>query len=261
VLECNSEHPAVAGGPGGFGVLDGSYLGASRTSYHRFDGATGKFDLPAVTLASEAETSPALSQDGSGGVYASWITGGNQLRLAYSPDGGSSWSGPVTLAASALGDAASAVNASGAGVAVYHVGSTEFAQRFTKADAIRPPVTSRSGVSNGRTVSLTVSCQATPCTVTVTITATQVTVSGHARDARRHKRRRTIVVAKGTFTLRKRGGTKVLAHLTRGGKALIAKNHGHLRATIVAGVKAGGVTVKSRPHSFNIRTVRGKHKR
>jgi hypothetical protein len=260
LLECNSENPAVAGGPGGFGVLDGSYLGAARTSYHRFDGATGKFDLPAATLAPETETSPALSQDAFGGVYATWITGGAKLRLAYSPDGGSSWYGPVTLTASPLGDAASAVNPSGAGVAAYHVGGTEYALAFTKAAAIRPPEVSRSGVSNGRSVSLTVSCQAIPCTVTVTITATQVTVSGRASDARKHKHRRTIVVAKGTFTLRKRGGNKVAARLTGAGRSLIAKNHGHLRAAIVAGVKAGGVTVKSRPHSFNIRTVR-KHKR
>ena len=147
-LDCNTTAPAVGGGPAGFGVLDTLFSG-NKTMYHRFDEHDGKFDIPAVTLATEAEVSPSLSQDSAGGVYATWGTGLTELRLAYSPDGGTKWEGPVTLHDSTatgnqLAYPASAVDPAGTGWATYDIGGTEYAQPFTKADAIPPPVLGKS---------------------------------------------------------------------------------------------------------------------
>jgi hypothetical protein len=51
----------------------------------------------AVTIASSARLEPSLSQDGSGGVYATWLDNGGGVNLAYSSSHGASWDGPVTI--------------------------------------------------------------------------------------------------------------------------------------------------------------------
>ncbi len=261
-LDCNTEDPAVASGPAGFGILDGAFSGGG-TFYHRFDAGTGRFGA-SETISTDQEQSPALSQDAAGGVYATWGASLTELRLAYSPDGGATWDGPVTLSDSSatgnrLGDPASSVNGAGAGWVTYHVGSTEYALPFSRVSAIVPPTTSGSGVSNGKTVTVSITCGTPPCTFTITITATTTTVTSSATDARTKKRHtKTITVASGTFTLRKKGANKVAVRLTGPGKGLLAKGHGHLKGSIVTGVKVAGVTVKSAPHGFRITTSKGK---
>jgi hypothetical protein len=237
-LDCNAANPAVAGGPAGFGVLDTTSVGHAIT-YHRFDAARRKFDLGAVKLAGETEVSPSLSQDAAGGVYATWSTGLTELRLAYSPNGGTAWNGPITLAdSSAAGDRlanpASAVNRNGTGWAAYSVGPTEYAQPFTKADAIVPPTVSGSGVSNGTTVTVTVACQlATPCIVTITITT-------QASAARRSTHNHRITIATGHFTVNAKKSKRLAVRLTNAGKALLASDHGHLKGSILIALKAAG---------------------
>jgi hypothetical protein len=263
-LDCNSENPAIAGGAGGFGVLDGSFNSGGPTVYHRYNESDGKFDLGSVTLAHESEVSPSLSQDGGGGVYATWSTGLTDLRLAYSPNGGSAWDGPVTLANSTasgdrLDDPASAVNGAGNGWVAYSLASTEYAQPFVKADAIVPPTVSGSGVSNGSTVTITITClQATPCTFTITITGTEVTVT-QASAARRKTHKHTITIATGRFTVNAKKSRKLAVRLTKAGKALLAKDHGHLRGSILLALKVPG-GVKKKTHSISI-TTRKPHKR
>jgi hypothetical protein len=260
-LDCNTESPAVAGGPGGFGILDGAFSGGG-TFYHRFDAATDAFD-PSQTISSDDENSPSLSQDSAGGVYATWGTGLTELRLAYSPDGGATWYGPVTMDDSTstgdgLGDPASAVNGAGAGVAVYHVGATEYALPFTKVIAVVPPTAGSSATSNGKTVGVSMSCQVVPCTITVTITATESTKHGSlavAASKGKHKpTKRTIALASGTFTLTKKGSDKIEVRLSKAGKGLLAKDGGHLTATVLVGVKVGGTTVTGHSHNLRIKT-------
>jgi hypothetical protein len=82
-----------------------------------------------------------LSQDGSGGIYATWLSSGS-LQLAYSSSRGASWTGPVALASDASLPA-SAVNSSGQGWAVYAAGGTEFARSFSSL-LPPPPVVGKS---------------------------------------------------------------------------------------------------------------------
>jgi len=141
-LECNADYSAVAGGPSGLGVLDEDET-TGAIVYHRFDPSTDTF-LPSVTVAAQHETSAALSQDGSGHVYASWVDG-TELDLDYSANGGASWPTPVKLVdagASSIGGAWSAVDGAGQGWAVYAVGTNEYALPFTATTVTSPGSTS-----------------------------------------------------------------------------------------------------------------------
>jgi hypothetical protein len=136
--DCEVEYPAVGGGPSGFGVLE-SNLAAGSTVYHRFDPTTNSFDTPLVTVAGEGEESPSLSQDGAGGVYATYQAGfRGAVRLAYSSNGGSTWSGPATLDAAGGYHLSSYVNAAGQGWATWQVGEAFYAQPFTASDSVVP---------------------------------------------------------------------------------------------------------------------------
>jgi hypothetical protein len=137
--DCEVEYPAVDGGPSGLGVLEGNLANGS-TVYHRFDQTTNSFDTPMVTVAAEGEESPSVSQDGAGGVYATFLAGyAGEVRLAYSFNGGNSWSGPATIAAAGGNDLSSSVNAAGQGWATWKVGEAFYAESFNAADSIAPP--------------------------------------------------------------------------------------------------------------------------
>ncbi len=141
-LECSGDYPAVAGGPAGLGVLDEDET-TSTVVYRPFSAAAKTFGAP-VTVAVGHEISPSLSQDGSGGVYASWIAGGDELELAYSSSAGTSWHAPVALVNSGtngIGGATSAVDTTGHGWAVYTTGGTEYALPFTAATVTSPGAT------------------------------------------------------------------------------------------------------------------------
>lgn len=142
-LECNAEYPAVAGGASGLGVLftnDTNLAGV--TQYRKFT-APGTF-APAVTVAGGTAVQPSISQNGAGGIYATWLTNAVGLRLAYSGDGGLGWDGDRTIApdSNSIGvdSPASAVDAAGQGWAVYAFNGTEYAQPFVATDAYVTPV-------------------------------------------------------------------------------------------------------------------------
>jgi hypothetical protein len=143
--DCDVEYPAVAGGPSGFGVLEDD-LAHNNVVYHRFDQATETFDTPEVTIAASAgEIDPAVSQDGTGGVYTTFLLGGpgGPISLAYSSDGGASWAGPSTLNANTdegAGELTSAVGPSGQGWATWLDNGSVYAQQFVAADAFPPAV-------------------------------------------------------------------------------------------------------------------------
>lgn len=143
--DCNVEYFALAGGPSGFGVLEDNDL-TNSIVYHRFDQATDTFDAPLSTIAANAfEESAAITQNGSGGIYATFLMGGlgGQIALAYSSDGGASWTGPATLNPDTDERAeklTSSVNAGGQGWATWIDNGSIYAQPFTAADAISPVV-------------------------------------------------------------------------------------------------------------------------
>ena len=142
LADCGVEFPAVAGGPSGFGVLEDNDA-TNQTVYHQFDQATERFDTPVVTVANEFEEQPAVSQDGAGGVYATYLAGfGGEIRLAYSYNGGTTWSGPATLNPDKDGGAGhltSYVNAAGQGWVTWIDNGSIYAQPFLATDSVPPP--------------------------------------------------------------------------------------------------------------------------
>jgi hypothetical protein len=122
-----------------------------------------------------------------------------------------------------------------------------------------PPTVSGNGVSNGSSVTVSITCLlATPCTFTITITGTEVTVT-QASAARRRTHKRTITIATGRFTVNAKKSKKLAVRLTRAGKALLAKDHGHLRGSILLALKVSG-GVKKTTRGISI-TTRKRHRR
>jgi hypothetical protein len=143
-VTCNAESSAVTSGRDGLGLLatNDASLTAEKVQFRSFI-PPSTWGAP-VTVADDAGLEPTVSQDGAGGMYATFVNNDHGLQLAYSSDGGSEWSGPVTLFGikndSAPGSAASAVNSEGHGWVVYAFQGTEYAQPFTAADALPPEV-------------------------------------------------------------------------------------------------------------------------
>jgi hypothetical protein len=144
-VTCNAEFPALTSGPDGLGLLatNDATLSAEKVQFRRFT-APSLWSAP-VTVADDSGLDPSLSQDGAGGMYATFVNNDHGLQLAYSSDAGSAWSGPVTLFGiqndTAPGSVASAVGPTGQGWAVYAFQGNEYAQPFIAADAL-PPVIS-----------------------------------------------------------------------------------------------------------------------
>ncbi len=234
--DCNVEYPAVGGGPSGFGIVEDN-LATHVTEYHRFDAATSRFDTAPVTIAKQDEQSPSVSQDGSGGIYVTYLGGsGGPISLAYSPNDATTWSSAGHIATALSPDAdhsetapASAVGASGQGWVAWLDNGSVFAQQFDASDAREPAQLSSAVTSNGKTVTLKVSC-ALGCDVTVTITATVT-----------KPKAKTVTVASGTFpTIAAAFPTLLSVPATKAGKALLAADHDHLKATVLLSEKTSG---------------------
>lgn len=237
--DCNVENPGVGGGPSGFGVLE-SNDSNSTTVYHRFDAATMKFDSPMVTVASQTELYAAVSQDGAGGIYGTYLLdgAGGPINLSYSGDGGKSFSSAVLNSNKDGQDdhVTSSVNGAGQGWAAWVNNGSVFAQSFQAADAISPVSEGGSAIDTGTTISVTVTCSSLPCTITITITSKSVSVktSSVAR-----KKTKNIVLAKGRFRITKAGAHKLAVKLTRAGKKFLASKKGHLKVGSVISQSAG----------------------
>jgi len=389
--DCNVAYPAVDGGPSGFGVLEDDTAN-NNIVYHRFDQASQTFSTtPYATIAANAvEQDPAVSQDGAGGVYATFLLGGGggPISLAYSADGGATWTGPATLNANTdggAGNVTSSVNAAGQGWAAWVDNGSVYAQSFQASDAISPAVvpppaadtlttaqtsgattgasitiaagtvgeTDRAtvngtnaaaatgtvtyglfsnptctassevfhggatavaggvagasagvsaalasgtyywqaaysgdaknvpsvsgcgsevlkvvpattiegeGKSTSTTVTITITCTSTPCTVTITITIPEgASKASVARRKGKHKTK-IVTLATGRFTIHTPGPQKLVLHLTKAGKRLLRRDHGHLKANaLVADSTAGGLETTTRTIVFT--PAKAKHKR
>lgn len=168
-LECTDANPSATGGPAGYGVLE-TNESLNSMNYYPFNIAAGTFGTP-VTIAGENGDETSISQDGSGGVYAAWVDGNSvysgAFRLAYSANGGQSWTGPATIndLTYPLLSPTTAVGSDGQGWAVWlkGLGGGDYAveaQQFDAADAV-PPATSvsttqTSGSSVGADISVPV---------------------------------------------------------------------------------------------------------
>jgi hypothetical protein len=136
--DCEVEYPAVGGGPSGFGVLEKS-IATGQEVYHRFDQNNDTFDTQPVLVDNESGLDPSVTQDGAGGVYATFTAGLDEAQFAYSYNGGTTWSGPVTLSTAQVSNLASSVNPTGQGWATWQVGESVYAQQFDAADSVGPP--------------------------------------------------------------------------------------------------------------------------
>jgi hypothetical protein len=230
--DCNVQYSTAAGGPSGFGILEDD-LGANSVVYHRFDQASMKFAPAPVTIAAgQGERDPALSQDGAGGIYATYLAGpGGALELSYSGDGGNSFATGVLDANTAAGidNVASAVDAAGQGWASWTDNGSVFAQPFQAADAISAATTGGGATSEGSTVTLDVSCSSFPCTVTIVLTAPE-TVIVHAASAH-HKTGKTLTLGKGTITIRTKGAKKLTFKLSALAHKLLKGKRGHVKVS------------------------------
>ena len=165
-LDCDVEYPAVAGGPSGFGVLENNDANG-HTIYRAFNAATSTFSKTSATINGKGEEQPSLSQDGAGGVYATYALSGvgGPLELSYSGDAGAIWEsnaiypdhdGEMSLLQSAVGN-------EGQGWAGWFDKSTNslYAQQFDAEDA-SPPIkptklttAQTSGSAKGANISIT----------------------------------------------------------------------------------------------------------
>jgi hypothetical protein len=164
--DCDVEYSSVGGGPSGFGVLEDNAADTDIV-YDRFDAATESFDTPEATIASsQGEQDPAVSQDGSGGVYTTFLLGGagGPISLAYSGDGGTSWIGPAAINANTDGGASevtSSVGPTGQGWAAWLDNGSVYAQQFVAADATTAPASTSlttaqsSGATTGPLITIT----------------------------------------------------------------------------------------------------------
>lgn len=123
-----------------------------------------------------------------------------------------------------------------------------------------------SGSASASSVTVTVSCAVAPCTVTITITGTVVTVSTHAREARKAtkpvRHLTTVTLATGTFRLVSTKPKALSLSLTKLGRKLLKADHGRLSAKLlVADRTAGGTLLTSRTISIVPGKGKGRHKK
>jgi hypothetical protein len=235
--DCNVEYSAVGGGPSGFGILEDN-LGTHSVAYHRFNATTLKFDTPLVTVNGTAgELYPAVNQDKTGNVYATYLLGGSlgKVELSYSADGGKTWAGAAldSDTSGTINEINSSVNANGNGWLAWLSNGSVFAQSFQASDAVTPASVGGAATSNGSTVNLDVTCASFPCTVTITLTAPEtVVVNAHTAavaDKKGKKKTKIVTLGKGKFTITKAGTKKLSVKLSGSGKKFLAAKKGHLK--------------------------------
>jgi hypothetical protein len=225
--QCGVKQFTVGGGSSGFGVLE-SDESHGLTVYQPFNQTTKAFG-GMVEVANQGELYPSLSQDGAGGIYATYMYGGTggPVALSYSSDGGTTWIGPVQLDAfNGEANVISAVNGAGQGWVAWNDNGSVFAQPFIAADAATAAVISGSGSTNGKKITVTVTCKAFPCTVTITILGPAKVA---ADSARKHRKAKPSILAKGRFTITKAGPRKLTMRLKGAGKRFFKARRGRVK--------------------------------
>ena len=191
------------------------------------------------------ELDPALSQDGTGGIYATYLGGaGGAVDLSYSGDGGNSFATAVlnANASGGINDVASSVNAVGQGWASWAENGSVFAESFQAADAISAATIGSGATSEGSTVTLNVTCASFPCTVTIVLTAPE-TVVVHAASAH-HTKGKTLTLGKGTITIKTKGDKKLKFKLSSAAHKLLKGKKGHFKVSALVSTQIEHHTTK-----------------
>jgi hypothetical protein len=243
--DCGSAQWAVAGGPSGLGLLEDNDQ-AGTFGYRPFDQATMSFDKPVVPIAQTVVDETSLSQDAAGGIYATFNLNGpdGPVALAYSSDGGATWKGPAPLEPNPqFGNTqmTSSVGADGHGWAVYYDGGSVFALAF---DAAASAASVAATLGNAPTttssdVVLGVKCFAVPCTVNTTLIGGGLTNAAHAARAR------ATTLGSGTLRITRHGLQRLVIHVSKTGRRLLAAHHGQLKAILQEATTVGSYTEKN----------------
>ena len=264
--DCNVDYAAVGGGPNGFGVLETNEL-TGTTVYHRFDAAKTSFDTPPVTIDdAHGEQQASVSQDGAGGVYATFLSGGvgGPASLAYSFDGGTTWDGPATLNANrdgAISGMTSSVDGAGQGWAVWDDSGSVVAQPFDAADSVLPAaLVGRTATLSAHAVKVHVRCAVVPCTLKLAVTVRERVAIGRrsavARVAERATRYRTIsltIASDSSVQLRRPASIAVDAPLSLKGKRYLARHRGRVKLRLTVTERIKGVSlVAERPINVTV---------
>ncbi len=285
---CEVTNVTAAGGPSGLGVVEND-KNRGYTVYQRFNQTTEEFEPAYTTIATEEESQPSLSQDGAGGLYLAYDTFYG-VNLAYSSNGGTSWTGPAQFVAEQYGvsNLSSSVGSGGQGWSVWTREESIYAQQFVASDAIPPPappppakptpvpltpltpsgsytIQSITSSSNG-TVSITfVPAQSGVATVVVTVpTASIASASAVAAKAKKCKKGQIKIKGKclpstttaGKVTANGTAGVplKLTVNLSSKIKALLKKGKTvHLTATLTYKSSLGG---SATVHTYSL-TVKG----
>ena len=118
---------------------------------------------------------------------------------------------------------------------------------------VTPPVAlPGTGSSTSSTITISITCAITPCTITVTVTVPTAGVSRFTA-----KKTKPLVLSSGKFILRKKGPNKLTLHLTKAGKRLLAKDHGHLKALLAVIDKTAGGVITT--HTITITPTKRRH--
>jgi hypothetical protein len=249
--DCNVDYPAVGGGPSGFGVLETDELN-QRTVYHRFDPVSQAFDVPAVTVSTDPEQQPTVSQDGAGGVYATFLRGGAEgpISLSYSSDGGRNWTGPATLApntTTGVHHLTSAVNSAGQGWVSWDDNGSIVARPFQAGDAVVAAQVAHEATATSKSVTVKASCSAVPCTLHLSFTKRVAVHAHHSHKldvtSVRSKKHRTVKLGSKTFKITSRGTKSLKVKLTKSGRHYLSGRHGTVSVSLAASEKAFGKTV------------------
>jgi hypothetical protein len=73
-------------------------------------------------------------------------------------------------------------------------------------------------------------------------------------------RKRVITLASGKFTIPGKGSKKLKLNLTKAGRRLLKREHGHIKADVrVSDITAGGLELTTR--SITIHTIKPKHRK
>jgi hypothetical protein len=156
LIDCTVQYPAVAGGPAGFGMME-EVIGATsnQTVYRAFNASTMSWGQK-VAIAQKDMIYPSLSQDGAGGIYATYLYNDGTLSLSYSGNGGATWAGPVALNPNTDGAAnkvISSISTNGQGWLVWDDSGSVYAQQFVKTDAlpvVKPPASTAPPTITGK---------------------------------------------------------------------------------------------------------------
>lgn len=237
------QNPSLAGGSSGLyllsanGSLPSNPDDPTSVGVRSYNATSHTFGSP-VTLLRNPESGfdegGGLALTPGGKVVAIWpdnsSSGDDVLDSFVSTNSGATWLGPYYVATRSGYDGQAQVAAidqgsNVKGVVAFNDDDGLEVTDLTPLPSLPPATVAPSATSSGSSVTLTITCAAA-CTVTITITIDPPAMAAAAKKTT-HK---TVTLASGKFTLKHGGEGKLTLKLTRAGKSLLAKAHGHLKA-------------------------------